>query len=98
MNQPITEFDPGEYLETAEVRAAFLQQALDTGDMDIFLKALGEVAKAEGMSAVAERSGLGRARLYKAIGPNAQPRFDTISKLTKALGLTLTLSPERKVA
>lgn len=90
MTEQITDFDASEYLDNSATRAAYLQQALDTCDMDLFLSALGDVAKAEGMTAIAKRSGLTRASLYKAVLPGAKPRFDTVAKIARALGLPVT--------
>jgi probable addiction module antidote protein len=64
---------------------------MDDGDSDETIRALGHIARA-GMTRVAEETGLGRESLYKALSPGALPRFDTILKVTRALGLKLTVS------
>jgi probable addiction module antidote protein len=59
---------------------------------DVFLAAVGHVARARGMSAIAERDGLGRESLYKALAPGAKPRYDTVLKVLHSLGVKLTVS------
>ena len=56
---------------------------------DVFLQAIADVAKARGMSKLARDTGLGRERLYKALAPGAKPRYDTVIKLVRALGIEL---------
>jgi probable addiction module antidote protein len=63
---------------------------LETGDSDLLLMALGDVARACGMAQVAKDTGLGRESLYKALAPGAKPRFDTVLKVARALGVKLT--------
>lgn len=92
MTEQITDFDTSEMLDTPEVRNAYLQNALDSGDPDLFLMAVGNVAKAEGLSAIADRSGLTRASLYKAIKPGAKPRFDTIARIIRASGAEIRIA------
>jgi probable addiction module antidote protein len=58
-----------------------------------FLAAVGHVAKARGMSAIAARAGLGRESLYQAFAPGAKPRYDTVLKVLHNLGVKLTVSP-----
>jgi len=62
---------------------------LETEDSDLLLRALGDVARARGMTGVSDRAGLGRESLYKALAPGAKPRFDTVLKVARALGLKL---------
>ena len=59
---------------------------------DVFLAAIGDVAKARGMAAIAKSTGLGRESLYKALAPGAKPRYDTILKVLHGLGVKLTVS------
>ncbi|MGJ8685856.1 MAG: addiction module antidote protein, partial [Spongiibacteraceae bacterium] len=77
----LSEFDASEYLDSDEARAEYLRLALDSGDNAEFLRALGDVAKAVGMSKIAEGSGLTRASLYKSVSENANPHFSTVSKI-----------------
>lgn len=67
---------------------------LETDDPDLLLLALGDVARARGIARVAKDSGLGRESLYKALAPGAKPRFDTVLKVARALGVRLAARPE----
>jgi len=82
-------FDASDYLDNEEVIAEYLTAALADPDPDAFLIAVRDVAKAQGISQVAAKAGLGRESLYKALKPGAQPRFDTIRRLLGALGVRL---------
>jgi len=88
----VTEFDASAYLEDDEVVAEYLTAALEDPNPDVFLAAVGNVAKARGMSAIAESSGLGRESLYKALTPGAKPRYDTVLKVLQSLGVKLSVS------
>jgi len=88
----VTEFDASAYLVDDEVVAEYLTAALEDPNPDVFLAAVGNVAKARGMSAIAERSGLGRESLYKALTPGAKPRYDTVLKVLQSLGVKLSVS------
>ena len=88
----VTEFDASAYLDNDEVIAEYLSAALEDENPDVFLAALGHVAKAKGMAAIAEKTGLGRESLYKALAPGAKPRYDTILKVLHSLGVKLTIS------
>ena len=88
----LKEFDPSAYLTNDEVVAAYLTAALEDPNPDVFLAAVGNVAKARGMSSIAEVSGLGRESLYKALTPGAKPRYDTVLKVLQSLGVKLTVS------
>jgi len=88
----VKEFDPSEYLDDEKVIAEYLTAALEDGNPEVFLTAVGNVAKARGMSAIAESSGLGRESLYKAMAPGAKPRYDTVLKVLQSLGVKLTVS------
>lgn len=78
-----------DYLDSDEAISEYLTQVLGDGDTDELLSALGHIAKAKGMSMIAKESGLGRESLYKALSPGSNPRFDTILKVTRALGVRL---------
>lgn len=88
----VTEFDASAYLVDDEVVAEYLTAALEDPNPDVFLAAVGNVAKARGMSAIAESSGLGRESLYKALTPGAKPRYDTVLKVLQSLGVKLSVS------
>ena len=85
----LRDFDPSEYLDDDEVIAEFLSAALENPNPEVFLSAVGDVAKARGMSTIAERTGLGRESLYKAFAPGAKPRYDTVLKVLQSLGVRL---------
>ncbi len=92
MRIKLRDFDASAYLDNDEVIAEYLTAALDDGDPDVFLAAVGNVAKARGMSAIAESTGLGRESLYKAFSPGAKPRYDTVLKVLQSLGVKLNVT------
>ncbi len=73
--------------------AAYLNEELRRGRYGAFLDALGHLARAHGVTSVAEASGLGRESLYKALAAGAQPRFATVCKVMASLGLALAIEP-----
>ena len=80
-------WDPAEHLETEEDMAAYLEAALDDGDPALIAAAVGDIARAQGMSQIARKTGLGRESLYKALSPDGNPEFSTVLKVMRALGL-----------
>ena len=88
-----TAFDAADYLDSEETIAAYLSTALMDEDPDLFLAAVKDVARARGMAQLAKDTGLGRESLYKALAPGARPRYDTILKVIRALGVTLHAVP-----
>ncbi len=88
----LTEFDSSAFLDDDEVVAEYLTAALEDANPDVFLVAIANVAKARGMTAVAERAGLGRESLYKALAAGAKPRYDTVLKVLQSLGVKLSVS------
>jgi probable addiction module antidote protein len=92
MRIKLTEFDPSAYLDNEGVIAEYLSAALEDGNPDVFLSAVGNVAKARGMSVIAKQTGLGRESLYKAFAPGARPRYDTVLKVLQSLGVKLQVS------
>jgi probable addiction module antidote protein len=86
-------FDPAVYIETPEAAAAYLDEALATGDAAFIADALGVLARAKGMTEVAEAAGLGRQSLYKALATDGNPHFATVLKVVGALGLRLSTAP-----
>lgn len=86
-------FDAVDYLDNEETIAEYLTAALEDENPDVFLAALGDVAKARGMSIIAHNSGLGRESLYKALAPGAKPRYDTILRVLHGLGVKVTITP-----
>ena len=86
-----TRYDLAEHLRTPEEMAAYLEACLEeaNGDAAFIAKALGDIARAKGMSQVARDAGLSRESLYKALSGERTPNFDTILKVLTALGLKL---------
>lgn len=91
-------FDVARHIRSPEEAAAYLSAALDENDPAAFRRALGDVARARSMAAVAEASGLGRERLYKALSQGGNPTLDTVQRVVAALGLTLTVVPSKGAA
>ena len=92
MKKPVV-FDAADYLDSEEVIAEYLNVALASELPDLFLRAIADVAKARGMAQLAKDTGLGRESLYKALAPGAKPRYDTVLKLIRALGVELQMTP-----
>jgi probable addiction module antidote protein len=90
-------FDAARYLDSDEAVAEYMAAVLETEDPDLLLLALGDVARAKGMAQVAKDAGLGRESLYKALTPGAKPRFDTVMRVARALGVKLTAQPVTSV-
>ncbi len=87
-----TKFDPADYLDSEEARAAYLSEALETDDPAFIADALGVVARAKGMTAVAKSAKVSRESLYRSLKSNGNPEFGTILKVFGALGLKLSVS------
>lgn len=85
----LPEFDVTEYLENDQAIAEYLTIVLEENDPAAFIHALGDVARAKGMTEIAKATGLSRESLYKAFYPNSKSRFDTIARVCKALGVRL---------
>ncbi|NCB57664.1 MAG: putative addiction module antidote protein [Gammaproteobacteria bacterium] len=88
----LSSFDAADYLDSEEAIAEYLNAILEEDDPALFLTALGDVAKARGMSQIAVQTGLGRESLYKTFAPGAHPRYETVIKVLKALGVKLTIA------
>jgi len=91
----LTKWDPADHLRTEAEMVAYLDAAFDDGDPGVISAALGDIARAKGMTEVAREAGLGRESLYKALAANGNPGFYTILKVIRALGLRLHAAPER---
>lgn len=86
-------FDVSKYLDTPEDIRDYLAIALEDGDELALQLALGDIARAKGMSKIAAETGLNRESLYKSLSAKGNPSFATISKVAAALGLKLTFQP-----
>jgi probable addiction module antidote protein len=93
MRTESTHFDVSEYLDDEQSIAEYLTAVMEEHDTQLLLAAIGDIAKARGMSTIASQAGLGRESLYKALNENAKPRFDTILKVLEALGVNITFTP-----
>jgi probable addiction module antidote protein len=89
----IKPFDAAAYLESEEDCAQYLSAVMADGDPAVVAVALGDIAKARGMSQVARDAGITREGLYKALGEQGNPSFSTIMKVVEALGLRLAVQP-----
>lgn len=94
MKTKVGDFDFSEYLSDEESIAEYLTAIIEENDTKMLLSAIGDIAKAQGMNKIASESGLGRESLYKALNANAKPRFETILKVTEALGVSMCFSPK----
>ena len=88
----LTTFDISKYLDSQEMIVEYLSQVLATGNTNELLEAIGNIAKAKGMSQIAKDTGLGRESLYKTFSDGAKPRFDTIIKVLDSFGVKLQAS------
>ena len=88
-----TPWDPADHLKTEEDMVAYLEAALEEADPALVAAALGDIARAKGMTQVARDAGLGRESLYKALSPAGNPEFATILRVVAALGLQLHAAP-----
>jgi probable addiction module antidote protein len=85
-------WDPVEHLDSDEAIVAYVDAALEDGDPAVIAAALGDVARARGMSQISRDAGLSRESLYKALSADGNPEFSTVVRVMKALGLRLTAS------
>lgn len=95
MKTETSRYDVAEHLRTPEEMALYLDACIEeaNGDATLIAKALGNIAKAQGMAQVAQSAGLSRESLYKALSGERVPTLDTVLKVTQALGLKLHASP-----
>jgi probable addiction module antidote protein len=84
-------FDPAAYLDNDEVIAEYLTAAVDDPNPDVFIAALGDVAKARGMARIASDADLGRESLYKALSAGSHPRYETVNAVLHALGVKFSI-------
>jgi probable addiction module antidote protein len=88
-----TPFDAADYLDNEETIAEYLTAALEDDNPEMLLTAIKDVARARGMTKLAKDTGLGRESLYKALAPGAKPRYETVMKVIRALGVRLHAEP-----
>lgn len=82
-------WDASEHLETDDDMVMYLEAAFEEGDPALISAVLGDIARAKGMTQIAEKAGLGRTSLYKALSPDGHPDFATVLKVINALGMKL---------
>ncbi|MBU6158925.1 MAG: putative addiction module antidote protein [Bacteroidetes bacterium] len=88
-----SKFDITDYLDNNEMIAAYLNEVLENGTEEELIEAIGHVAKAIGMTKIAEKSGLSRPSLYKALSEGSKPQFSTIMKVLRAVGGQVKVNP-----
>jgi len=91
MAEKFSRYDTADYLETEEDIRLYLEACQEDGDPTLIAAALGDIARSRNMTALAKAAGLTRAGLYKALSPEGNPSFVTISKVAKALGLSVKI-------
>ncbi|CAB0149716.1 hypothetical protein PSI9734_00289 [Pseudidiomarina piscicola] len=95
MTIKLHDYDVADHLRTSKEMAAYLEAAIEESDGDaaFIAAALGDIARAQGMSSLARKTGLGRESLYKALSKDGSPKFVTIVKVAKALGMRVHIKP-----
>jgi probable addiction module antidote protein len=94
MSKTVTSpWEPADHLKNEDDMVAYLEAALEEGDATLIAAALGDIARAKGMSHIAREAGLGQESLYKALSPSGNPEFATIMKVIAALGMQLHATP-----
>ena len=88
----IKKFDVVDFLDSDEAIIEYLNAALDEGDSEFFVKAVGDVARAKGMMKVARTTGLGRQNLYRSLSTGGNPRIETVFKVLDALDIRLSVA------
>jgi probable addiction module antidote protein len=96
MKTTYEEFDAAAYLDNDEVMTEYLSAAASDPNPDVFVAALGDVARARGMAQIAKDAQLGRESLYKALSIGAHPRFETIHAVLHALGVKFVVVVENR--
>jgi len=91
VKEGFSRYDTADYLETEEDIAAYLAACADENDPALFVAALGDVARARNIAQLAEKTGMSRMGLYKALSGQGNPSFATVSKVAHALGLKITV-------
>ena len=91
MNVTTKKWDASEYLDSPEMMKEYLQIMLEENGIGGFQRALGDIAKAKGMSEIARKTNLSRQNLYKALSSKGSPKFDTVKKVVEALNCKLAI-------
>ncbi|MEK1939015.1 MAG: addiction module antidote protein [Pseudomonas sp.] len=86
-------FELSRHLDSPQAISAFLAEVIKAGDPQLLMRALADVAKAQGINKVAQAAGVNRESLYKTLKGGEKTRFETVTKLLKALGVELTVQP-----
>ena len=87
----LPKFDVVDYLKTEKDIAGYLSAVLEDGDPALFVAAIGDIARAKGMTEIAKKSGITRESLYRALKIEARPRFETVAKVIHVLGMKLSV-------
>ncbi len=88
----VSKFDIAEYLDDEVMIEEYLNNALEEGNTEDLIAAIGHIAKAKGMTRIASETGMSRPSLYKALAKGSKPQFETIQKVIKALGGNLSVN------
>ena len=94
-NENYTSWDTAEFLTDDEAIVEYLKAALEENDPAFFMKAVGNVARAKGMTNIAQETQIGRPSLYKALSGERDPRIGTVMKVLAALDIQLTITPKQ---
>jgi probable addiction module antidote protein len=89
----LPEFDSAPYLDSEAAVAAYLTEIIEANDASLLAAALGDIARARGMTEIAKSAGITREALYKALRPESAPRLDTVRRVCAALGVRLVVRP-----
>lgn len=89
-----SKFEIADYLDNKEMIAEYLNAVLEEGDNDDIINAIGHIAKAIGMTKIAQETGMSRPSLYKSLSEGAKPQFSTIMKVLKAIGGQIQVNPK----
>ena len=93
MTVKVKTWNAAEHLKSPEDMAAYIEGALEDGDIALIAAALGDIARAQGMSKIARKSGLGRESLYKTLSKEGNPELATVLRVCNAVGLKLKAVP-----
>jgi probable addiction module antidote protein len=89
----ISKWDSADYLKTQASIDSYLEAAFTDGDPKVITRALGDIARAKNMTKIADKSGVHRVHLYRALSVNGDPKLSTLTKVVNSLGYHLSLTP-----